>query len=104
MLEKQQDEKQQKQERADEKRKAKAAATPKADSDKPKLTYEERKEMSRLENKIKKLEERKEGIINKFNDTDLSAEEIEKLSKELSEVKDEIEEKEMLWLELAELA
>ena len=103
-LEKQQDYEIQRQERAAEKQKAKATATPKTDSDKPKLTYEERKEMGRLEKKIQKLEERKEEIIDKFNDTNLSAEEIEKLSKELSEVKDEIEEKEMRWLELAELA
>ena len=103
-VEKQQDYEQQRLERAAEKQKTKAAATPKADADKPKLTYEERKEMGRLEKKIQKLEERKEEITNKFNDTNLSAEQIEKLSKELSEVKDEIEEKEMRWLELAELA
>jgi len=103
-VEKQQDYEKQRLERADQKQKAKAAAAPKADSDKPKLTYEERKEMGRLEKKIQKLEERKEEITNKFNDTNLTAEQREKLSKELSEVGDEIEEKEMRWLELAELA
>lgn len=73
-------------------------------SGKPSLSYEERKEMNRVEKEIKKLEERKTEITNQFNATDLTPEKIEKLSIELSEVKSLIEEKEMRWLELAELA
>ena len=72
--------------------------------DKPKLTYEERKEFNRLEKQIMVLEEKKEKITEQFNNPDLTAEEIQKLSIELGEVKNEIEEKEMRWMELAELA
>lgn len=68
------------------------------------LSFEERKEMNRLEKEIKKLEERKADITEQFNSTTLTPEQIESLSKELSEVRDLIEEKEMRWLELAELA
>jgi ATP-binding cassette subfamily F protein uup len=50
------------------------------------------------------LEEKKEKITEQFNNPDLTAEEIQKLSIELGEVKNEIEEKEMRWMELAELA
>ncbi len=70
----------------------------------PKLTYEQRKQMNRLEKEINKLEERKEQITEEFNQTGLSPQQIEELSKELSEVKEKIEEKELLWMELAELA
>ncbi len=71
---------------------------------KPGMSYEERKEMNRLEKEIKKLEERKADITEQFNSTTLTPEQIESLSRELSEVRDLIEEKEMRWLELAELA
>ena len=72
--------------------------------DGPKLTYEERKEFNRLEKQISVLEEKKEKITEQFNNPNLTPEEIEKLSIELGEVKNEIEEKEMRWMELAELA
>lgn len=71
---------------------------------KPGMSYEERKEMNRIEKELKKLETRKADITEQFNSTELTPEQIESLSKELSEVRDLIEEKEMRWLELAELA
>lgn len=87
-----------------EKQKKVAKPTQKPKSDQPKLTYEERKELNRLEKQISKLEDRKTEITEKFNNPDLTAEEIEKLSIELGDVKNEIEEKEFRWMELAELA
>ncbi|MFK8006510.1 MAG: ABC-F family ATP-binding cassette domain-containing protein [Saprospiraceae bacterium] len=72
--------------------------------EKPKLTYEERKEYNRLEKQISVLEEKKDKITEQFNNPNLTSEEIQKLSIELGEVKNEIEEKEMRWMELAELA
>ena len=68
------------------------------------LTKEQRKEFKRLEKKIEKLEERKAVLTEKFNDTSLSPEDIEKYSIELGELNEELEEKEMRWMELAELA
>ena len=67
------------------------------------LSQEERKELKRLEKQILKLEERKKEITAAFNDTSISTEKITELSKELSNVNDELEEKEMRWMELAEM-
>ena len=68
------------------------------------LTYEQRKEFKRLEKNIEKMEEKKAKITAKFNDITLTPEEIEKYSKELGALQEELEEKEMRWMELAELA
>jgi len=75
-----------------------------APSDGPKLSYEQRKQMNKLEKEIGKLEEKKHQITEQFNQTGIDPSKIEGLSKELSEVKEQIEEKELLWMELAELA
>ncbi len=69
-----------------------------------KLTYMERKEMGRLEKEIAKLEAKKAEIFEKFNDPSLSGDEISKLSIESGKIGEEIEEKEMRWLELSEFA
>jgi len=76
----------------------------KPDSEKPKLSYNERKEFNRLEKEIEKLETKKAEITEKFNDTSLSSEEIQKLSIELGQINQSIDEKEMRWLELSEFA
>jgi len=81
--------------------KSPSGASPKEE---PKLSYHERKEMNRLEKEIGKLEKRKSEIEAAFAQPDLSSERIEALSIELGEVKKEIEEKEMRWMTLAELA
>jgi len=70
----------------------------------PGLTRDQQKEFKRLEKQIEKLEEKKATITEKFNDTNISTEDIEKYSKELGEIAEELEEKEMRWMELAELA
>jgi len=67
-----------------------------------KLTYMERKEMGKLEKEIAKLEAKRAEINEKFNDTSLSGDEISKLSIEVGEIGNKIEEKEMRWLELSE--
>lgn len=69
-----------------------------------KLTYEERKKLGRLEKEINKLEARKTQITEQFNDASLALEKIQELSKELDEVKEKLEEKELEWMELAEFA
>lgn len=67
------------------------------------LSQEERKEMNKLEKELKRLEERKAEIMEAFNAPDLAPDNITKLSKELNEVNESLEMKEMRWLELAEL-
>ncbi len=88
------------QEKAPKEKKAKT----KSEEEKRRLTYMERKEFDRLEKELEKLEARKTELTEKFNDSNLSSEEIQKFSIELGQIKQEIDEKEMRWLELSELA
>lgn len=83
------------------KQKAKEKA---AEAKQPGLSQEEKKELKRLEKQIAKLEEKKEELSERFNSTDISPEQIEEWSKELSAVTEELEEKEMRWMELADMA
>ncbi len=69
-----------------------------------KLTYEERKELGRLEKEIAKLELKRNQLADQFNNTGITPEDIQKLSKELNDINAAIEQKEERWLELAELA
>jgi len=67
-----------------------------------KLSYFEKKEFSGLEKEIEKLEKRKGVIEEQFLDTNLTSQEIETLSIELGEIRNDIDTKEMRWLELSE--
>jgi len=66
-------------------------------------TREQQKELSRLESSIKKLEEQRNKIQESFLDTSLTPEELADNSIKLDQVKEQLEEKEMEWLELTEL-
>lgn len=66
-----------------------------------KLSFQEQKEYNNIENKIKKLEEKKTELQNKFSDASLSGDEIDALSKDLQLVIDEIETKTERWFELS---
>lgn len=92
---------QRRQERAEQQ---KSKEQEQAQSERPRLSQDERKEMNKLEKEIKRLEIRKAEIMEQFNSTELTPEMIEKLGKELNELNETLEEKEMRWLELAELA
>ena len=83
------------------KQKAKEKAT---EAKQPGLSQEEKKELKRLEKQIAKLEEKKEELSERFNSTAISPEQIEEWSKELSAVTEELEEKEIRWMELADMA
>jgi ATP-binding cassette subfamily F protein uup len=74
-----------------------------AESSKSKNDYELRKEVKSIEKQIEKLENKKSELMFKFSDAaNLSNDELAKLGKELDEIKSNIEEKEMVWLELSE--
>ncbi len=77
---------------------------PKSNNTAPKLSYEQRKEFNKLEKEIDKLEKLKLKVSEQFNNTQISAEQIKDLSIQLNEINNSIEEKEMRWMELAELA
>ena len=66
-----------------------------------KLSFLEQKEYKQLEKEIQKLESQKVEIQNKFTDSTLSGDDISKLSIELKEITDTIEEKTERWFELS---
>jgi ATP-binding cassette subfamily F protein uup len=81
----------------------KTASTNVAVSDKPKLSGSERKEFNQLERDIANLEKKKIEITDKFNDPNMSAADMTKFSLELGKINDDIEMKEMRWMELVEM-
>lgn len=66
------------------------------------LSNTERNELKKLDKEIATLESRKKQILERFNATDLGADEAGKLSSELGKLQEDLEGKEMRWLELAE--
>ncbi len=69
-----------------------------------KLTYDERKELGRLEKEIAKLEARKVAIHAIFAENNSEQDELVKLSKELLEIDEKMEQKEERWMELVEFS
>ncbi len=67
-----------------------------------KLSYHEEKELKNIESKLNSLTFDKKELEAKFNNPDLSPEEINKLSKSLQKIIDDLESKEARWLELQE--
>lgn len=67
-----------------------------------KLSYNEQKELKNLESKVRSLELDKINFEKKFNDPNLSQDEINTLSGELQKIIDELADKEMRWFELSE--
>lgn len=93
----------------DQQRRALAAATPAnttaaVAAPKPGLSNTERNEMKRLEKDMAALEQRKKDILTRFDDAGLSPEEAARLSTELGALQEDLDLKEMRWLELADKA
>ncbi|AJR03784.1 ABC-F family ATP-binding cassette domain-containing protein [Siansivirga zeaxanthinifaciens] len=65
-----------------------------------KLSYNEEKELKNIESKINSLNYDKKALEDKFNNPDLSPEDINKLSEKLQTIIDDIEAKETRWFEL----
>lgn len=86
-----------------EQEKRNQTATQTAIAEKPKLSGSERREFSQLEKEIDKLTKKKGEIMEKFNDPSLNPDDMTKLSIELGKIQDDIADKEMRWLELAEM-
>lgn len=67
------------------------------------MSYKEKREYEQLEKEIKALEKEKACIEEALSSGTLSVDEITEKSKRLPLVNDELDEKEMRWLELDEL-
>ena len=70
---------------------------------KRKMTYKEKTEFARLEEEIATLEEEQRQIEEALSGANLSVEEITTMSKRLPQLKEELDEKSMRWLELSEI-
>ncbi|WP_034041103.1 ABC-F family ATP-binding cassette domain-containing protein [Wocania ichthyoenteri] len=66
-----------------------------------KLSYNEEKELNNIESKLKSLTFDKKELENKFNNQELSQDEINKLSEDLQKIIKTIETKEERWFELS---
>ncbi|HNQ41621.1 MAG TPA: ABC-F family ATP-binding cassette domain-containing protein [Saprospiraceae bacterium] len=66
------------------------------------ISYEDQKEIQRLERDIRKLEEERNAVTEKFNDLSLTVEDIQKHSERLKKIEEMLAEKEMAWMELME--
>lgn len=73
----------------------------KKDTDKPKLTYSEQKEFSKLESEIKKLEAEKEKLETQFTTQDWDVDQIREKSIELQNLIKRLETKTERWFELS---
>lgn len=82
------------------------AGTAKRDANfenKRKMSYKEKREYEQLTQEIDALTEEQKKLEEELCSGNLSVEELTEKSKRLPEIKDELEEKEMRWLELAEM-
>ena len=70
---------------------------------KRKMTYKEKREYEQLTKELEQLENEQKTLEEVLCSGQLSVEELTDKSKRLPEIKDEIDEKEMRWLELAEI-
>ena len=70
---------------------------------KRKMTYKEKREYEQLTKELEQLENEQKTLEDALCSGQLSVEELTEKSKRLPEIKDEIDEKEMRWLELAEI-
>lgn len=82
--------------------KEQASATQKKEG-KRKMTYKEKREYEQLTKELEQLENEQKNLEEALCSGQLSVEELTEKSKRLPEIKDEIDKKEMRWLELAEI-
>lgn len=80
-----------------------ASAELQQEESKGKVSFDQRKEVAKLERDIKKLEEKRDELTAKFEDAALSPEKIIEFSKELDKVNALLSEKEEKWFELSEM-
>jgi len=72
-------------------------------SQKKKLTFNEKREFEALENEIAQLENEKEILETALNSGDLPHDELYRQSEKLVSIKEQIDKKELRWLDLSEL-
>ena len=71
--------------------------------DKKKASFKEKQEYEKLQSEIEALERRKADITQQFSNGTTDHNQLQQLSKEVKNISDQIDEKTLRWLELAEL-
>lgn len=82
---------------------SKTTVTKSKESERKKLTYNEQREFSSLEKEIPQLEQKKAELEEHLNSGETDHEQLTQWSRELEQIQDKLDEKEMRWLELSEL-
>ncbi len=80
----------------------KKQVAPKKQSSNKKMSYKEKTEFEQLEKDLNQLNEEKTTIEEKLSSSDISIDEITKISTRLAQINEIIDEKEFRWLELSE--
>ena len=88
----------------EEKQKKEEVEIKKPEKQKKKLSYNEQREFESLEKELPELEVKKEELTKKLESGELSNDEIVAVSQELQVLIDDLDLKEMRWLELSEFA
>lgn len=90
--------------KADAKAAAKSAPQKRStgSSERKKLSFKEQREFEAIEKRLAELEEEKAGLEERMNSGTLPYEELQKASEQHRKVSEEMDEKEMRWLELSE--
>ncbi|WP_319480025.1 ABC-F family ATP-binding cassette domain-containing protein [uncultured Draconibacterium sp.] len=101
--EEQQKSKEEAKKKAEAKTKSEAAAKPSQTQTKKKLSYNEKREFEQLENEIPELEEQIAELEELLNSGNLNHDELYEKSLQLDDMKSQLDEKELRWLELSEL-
>ncbi len=91
-------------EKAAQKKEEAAKVEQQKPKEKKKLSYKEQREFEQIEKDLPKLEQEKADLTEKMTNPDLPYEELEAVSKRMQELTEELEEKELRWLELSEWA
>ena len=73
-------------------------------NDKRKMSFKEKREFEQLEKEIPKLEQQKAALNAKLASGQLEFQELQEISLKIGTISQELEEKEMRWLELSEMA
>lgn len=89
-------------EKAAQKKEEAAKVEQQKPKEKKKLSYKEQREFEQIEKDLPKLEQEKADLTEKMTNPDLPYEELEAVSKRMQELTEELEEKELRWLELSE--
>jgi ATP-binding cassette subfamily F protein uup len=69
---------------------------------KPKLSYNEKRELDLLEKEIRDLNKEKEQVTEKLHDATLNFDTIQELSRRFTIINEKLDKKELRWLELSE--